>query len=463
MKRNIFCAGLFVILLTVSIFSSAQKKPNIVVIVADDLGWNDVGFHNPAMITPNLNALVREGVELQRFYVRPICSPTRAGLMTGKYADRVGITGVISPRGKGGLPVEEQTLADLLATAGYKNRGAFGKWHLGHSDIKYHPLRRGFTTFYGHYNGAIDYYTHFRNGALDWHNGYKLSRDTGYSIDLVAKQVVQFIDQSAKEPFFAYIALNAPHAPLQGKEADLKLYGYDPSKPIGDYDGGGDQENEYNTVDYGQKGRGNTARQTYSAMVTTMDRAVGDILKALKKAGVSDNTIIWFTSDNGGATHFSASNIPLRGEKQTEWEGGVRVVSAVYWKGKWEGGKKNANLIGYIDLFPTIAAITGATMKGAVDGINVTEGLTGKTLPERMFYLGKEAVVTPKWKLINGELYDLEKDISETTNLAAQQPGILLQLQTALTNFKKIRIPSQFVMRPANWRPQTWDITAAEK
>lgn len=125
--------------------------------------------------------------------------------------------------------------------------------------------------------------------------------------------------------------------------------------------------------------------------------------------------------------------------------------------------KKNANLIGYIDLFPTIAAITGATMKGAVDGINVTEGLAGKALPERMFYLGKEAVVTPKWKLNNGQLYDIEKDISETTNLAAQQPDMLLRLQTALSDFKKIRIPSQFVMRPADWRPQTWDITAAEK
>jgi len=421
-RKQFFKPYFLILILGVSLSVSAQKKPNIIIIVADDLGWNDVGFHNPEMITPNLNAFVKKGMELKRFYVRPICSPTRAGLMTGKYADKLGIKGVVNHRAEGGLSTQEKTIADLLAGAGYRNRGAFGKWHLGHSDIKYHPLRRGFTKFYGHYNGAIDYYTHFRNGALDWHDDYKISRDTGYSMDLITEKAVQFINKSAKEPFFAYIALNAPHAPLQGKEEDLKLYGYDASQPIGNYNGGGVQNNEYNTVDYGKRGRGNTARQTYSAMVTSMDRAVGAVINAIEQNKIVDNTIIWFMSDNGGAMQFSATNKPLRGGKETEWEGGVRVVSAVYWKGKWEGGKQNNELIGYIDIFPTIEAIAGAKSKGAVDGVNVEKTFNGKTLADRYFFLGKEAMVTRKWKLNGDQLFDMEKDPTESHNLSKKFP-----------------------------------------
>ena len=435
-----------------------QRKPNIIIIVADDLGWNDVGFHNPDMITPNLNALVKKGVELQRFYVRPICSPTRAGIMTGKYPDRLGVRGVFSPRSQGGLPVEEQTLAHLLADAGYKARGAFGKWHLGHSDVKYHPLQRGFTTFYGHYNGAIDYYSHYRNGALDWHNGYKLSKDTGYSMDLITQKAVDFINASAGEPFFAYVALNAPHAPLQAKKEDLKLYGFDPSKDDGDYFGGGVQNNEYNTPDYGKRGRGNTARQTLSAMITSMDRAVGELMKAVDKKGLSENTIFWFVSDNGGALQFSASNLPLKAGKETEWEGGVRVVAAAYWKGHWEGGKPIDQVMGFTDIFPTIAAVTGAKMKGSVDGINLTSAFNGKPLPERIYYLGKEAVVMGNWKLNKGQLFNLEKDVSETTDLASQHPDVLRKLSDALGEFKKMAAPSQINMHPPEWRPQSWEL-----
>ena len=211
---------LVIALLIASPGFAQQKTPNIVIILADDLGWNDIGFHNSEMLTPHLDDLADKGIELKRFYVGSLCSPTRAGIMTGKYPDRFGLRNVVGPRAVGGLPTEETTIAELLADAGYQHRGAFGKWHLGHSDVKYHPLRRGFTTYYGHYNGAIDYFTHFKDGAHDWHSHYENSLDTGYSVDLVAKKAVQFIENS-NAPFFAYIALNAPHTPLQAKEEDL--------------------------------------------------------------------------------------------------------------------------------------------------------------------------------------------------------------------------------------------------
>ena len=435
-----------------------ETKPNIVIILVDDLGWNDVGFHNPEMRTPHLNQLADQGIALERFYVGALCSPTRAGLMTGKYPDRFGLRNVVGPRALGGLPTEERTLANLLADAGYKNRGAFGKWHLGHSDVKYHPMRRGFTTFYGHYNGAIDYFTHFRDGAHDWHEDYKNSTDTGYSVDLVAKQVVEFIEKSDEEPFFAYVALNAPHTPLQAKEEDLKKHGFDSAKLMKDFEAGGAQMGEFNSPDYGQKGRGNTARQTYAAMVTGMDRAIGKIMEAINNQGLAENTVIWFLSDNGGDIDYGGSNLPLRGEKATEWEGGVRSVSLVYWKGKWGGGKTNDQVMGYIDMYPTIANVVGAE-KPAVDGINLTAALAGKTLPTRTFFLGREAVVEKQWKLNNGQLFNLDKDPSEENDVAASHPTILAKMEKALKDYQKIVKPLSLEFHPLDWKPPVnWKI-----
>jgi arylsulfatase B len=441
-----------------SLFAFGQKKPNIIIIVADDLGWNDVGFHNTEIKTPNLDKIVQQGIELERFYVRPLCSPTRAGLLTGKYPERFGLRGVVNPRAQGGLPDSVQTLANLLAAAGYKNRGAFGKWHLGHSDIKFHPLKLGFTEFYGHYNGAIDYFTHFRNGALDWHEGFQLNYDKGYATDLIAGRAVEFISQSKNDPFFAYISFNAPHAPLQAKEDDLKLYGFDSSKIFEDFFGGGVQMNEYNTPDYGRQGRGNNARQTLSAMITSMDDGIGEIIGFLEKNDLLDNTLIWFLSDNGGALQFSASNFPLRGGKETEWEGGVRVASAVYWKGRWEGGKKNNQLMSFIDVFPTVAAIARAPMNNEIDGINISQALDGKKMKDRVLYLGKEAVVTNQWKLNQDELFDIQKDKSEKNNLASGHSKVLEELKTSLAEFKKMVVPNQLKFYPPEWKPKTWDI-----
>ena len=209
--------------------SPEGSVPNIVLILADDLGWDDVSFHGQQIKTPNLDRLTREGVELSRFYVCPICSPTRAGLMTGRYPIRYGLMrAVLPPWREGGLDLDEVTLPQVLARAGYKHRGIFGKWHLGHSDVKYHPLRRGFTEFVGHYNGAIDYFTHEREGELDWHRGYESNHDKGYSTDLIADAAVDFIRRHAADnaPFLCYVPFNAPHSPLQAKEEDLDTYAH---------------------------------------------------------------------------------------------------------------------------------------------------------------------------------------------------------------------------------------------
>ncbi|GAB4046872.1 arylsulfatase B [Spirosoma litoris] len=446
------------------LLAQRPNTPNIVIVVADDLGWNDVGFHNPKIISPNLNALAKKGRELSRFYVAAICSPTRSGLLTGKYPDRFGIRNeVIRPNTIGGLPPEEQTLANVLAKAGYDRRGAFGKWHLGHSDAKYHPLNRGFTSFYGHYNGAIDYYSHFRNGALDWHRNFETSADTGYSVDLVAREAVKFIKESpGSKPFLAYVAFNGVHAPLQAKASDLLKNGYDPSKPQEGFTSGGGQPGEFNTPDYGKKGRGNNLRQTYTAMVTGMDNALGQILKAIDEKGIADNTIIWFLSDNGGIPTFGGNNDPLRGTKHTEWEGGVRSSSVVYWKGKIEGGQKINEVIGFIDVLPTLTRLAKAPNIPKTDGIDVIRALQGETLPDRTLFLGHEAVVTKRWKLNEGQLFDLSQDNSETTNVAASHPAEFTQLTNALADFKKFVIPFPFPSQPKGWLPpENWTVPGA--
>ncbi|MCE2560018.1 MAG: sulfatase-like hydrolase/transferase [Acidobacteria bacterium] len=202
------------------------RLPNIVLIVPDDLGRHDVSFHGGEIATPNIDRIAAEGVLIERFYTAPICSPTRAGLLTGRYPIRYGLMrNVISPWQDFGLNTEEVTLPEVLARAGYEHRGVFGKWHLGHISRKYHPLRRGFTESVGH-NTSIDYFTKERFGERDWFHGYEPASEEGYVTDLVAGHAVRFIDRHAggETPFFLYVPFNAAHSPLQAKEEDLPLY-----------------------------------------------------------------------------------------------------------------------------------------------------------------------------------------------------------------------------------------------
>lgn len=433
------------------------KPPNIVILVADDLGWNDVGYRGSDIKTPCIDALAGEGIELDRFYVSPVCSPTRAGLLTGRYPQRYGFSKYsIKPWSDFGLSPDEECLPQLLDKAGYTRRACIGKWHLGHSRKSYHPLSRGFTYFYGHYNGAIDYFTHEREGEMDWHRNFDPNFDKGYSTTLLSNEAVRFIDEStSSDPFFLYVPFNAPHRPLQAEKDLLEAYGFDSSKSL--FSNSNDA--------YGREGKGNTKRQTYSAMVAALDNAVGRILNALERKRLTNNTLILFFSDNGGRYRQGGSNKPLKGEKHTLWEGGVRVPALIRWPERLRGGQKFDKLMGYIDLLPTVLAASGFDIKtrNTLDGVNMLPAMTGKVrFPNREFYLGKGAVVSRDWKLIKGKLFHLSTDPGETTDVAASNPGIANALKKRLMKFEamqsSIRFPSDSG-RPKNFKaPKEWKI-----
>ena len=396
MKKEFF--GLLCGCTLLPAFLHAQtERPNIVIVLADDLGWGDVGFHGSEIKTPCLDALVGEGVELERFYTSPISTPTRAGLMTGRYPNRFGVrSAVIPPWREDGLDENEETMADMLARNGYKNRAIIGKWHLGHTKKVHYPMNRGFSHFYGHLNGAIDYFDLTREGELDWHNDWETCHDKGYSTELITKEAIRCIDAYEKEgPFMLYVAYNAPHTPLQAQEKDIKLY----------------TDNFDSLTPKEQK------KATYSAMVSCMDRGIGAIVDALKKKGIMDNTFFIFFSDNGTAGVPGSSSGPLRGHKFDEWDGGVHAPAVLYWK-KAEKQYKNlsSQVTGFVDLVPTLKDLVGdhSRPKREYDGISILPVLNGKkACIDRDFYLGHGAVVNKDYKLIRKGMkpgLDLKQD-----------------------------------------------------
>ena len=339
------------------------QKPNIVIILADDLGYADVGFHGSDIQTPNLDKLAEQGVRLENFRSCPLCSPTRAGLMTGRYPIRFGMMrAVVPPHRNYGLDPNEETIPEMLAEAGYKYRGVFGKWHLGHLQTKWHPSNQGFTDFVGCYNGAVDYFTREREGEVDWHHNAATVKKEGYTTDLISDAAVNFINAVPKnQPYFLYVPYTAPHSPFQAKESDISKY----------------------------KNRKSKNRQVYAAMVDCMDQGIGRILKTIDQRGDRDNTFILFFSDNGGVPKV-ADNSPMKGHKLTVYEGGIRVVAAVHWPdGGIIGGKEIHELMGYIDVFPTLEALAGNPNQNqnTLDGMNVLEAMQGEVkLPKRSWF-----------------------------------------------------------------------------
>ncbi len=444
--------------------SPKTDQPNIVYILADDLGWNDVSFHGSEIHTPNIDKLAREGIILDRFYVCPVCSPTRAGIMTGRYPTRYGMQdGVVTPTERHGLPNDELTLAEMLAQAGYPTRAMIGKWHLGHASTLFHPMRHGFTGFYGHYNGALDYFSHKRFGQLDWHRDYDSCYDQGYTTDLLGAEAVRIIRESHPSgPFYIQVSFNAPHSPLQAKEEDLKTYGFDPEKDLGE-NTDADLAAREGAPDYGEKGRGNSVRQTYAAITAALDRQVGEILEAIDQKGIRDNTIVIFHSDNGGIPRHGGSNRPLRGNKFTTWEGGVRAVAMIRWPKQLPNGKTSDLLTGYIDMWPTLAAAAGytGTDDKPRDGINILPILQRRQkTPDRPFHLGTDAVVTQDWKLVKNSLYAISEDPCEKTDVSEKYPQIVAKLTAHCEEFKKMKGPAfqSTLPRPALWPPPEWKL-----
>lgn len=312
-----------------------KPAPNIVFILADDLGWKDVGYHGSEIKTPAIDRLAASGARLEQFYVMPVCSPTRASLMTGRYPIRYGLqTAVVRPWAQYGLALNERMLPQALKEAGYET-AITGKWHLGHYQRAYLPTLRGFDHQYGHYNGAIDYFTHVRNDSFDWHRDDRASRDEGYSTNLIAQEAVRVIEQHDRSrPLFLYVAFNAPHAPLQAPPEYLERYA----------------------------GIANERRRAYAAMVACEDDGIARILAALEGKGIYDDTLIVFSSDNGGPLQNGADNGPLRAGKATVYEGGVRVPAFAVWRGKLKPGIVNEPLH-MVDWYPTLLRLAGARLE----------------------------------------------------------------------------------------------------
>lgn len=446
---------------------SAKKQdvspPNIVVIIADDLGWGDVGYHGSEIRTPNIDKLAKEGVELNRFYTTPICSPTRAGLLTGRYPDRYGLrNNVIRPWLDFGVDTTEVLLPEILEKVGYKNRALVGKWHLGHSRGAFHPMNRGFSYFYGHLNGAIGYFDFRREGQKDWHDGFKVSSDTGYTTDLITKKAVNLIEQYVGQgsPFFLQVAYNAPHSPLQAQRKYLDQYGFDAGKP---------RHNSW-------RGSGNTARQTYSAMVTNLDDGVGEILDALQKWKIGENTFVFFMSDNGAEPRHGGSSGMLRGEKHTEWEGGVRTPAVVRWPVGFQGGWQLNEVTSYIDLFPTIVHLVDSDFSSSrkIDGVNIIPLLQDRELRlDRDLFIGNGVVVNRNWKLVetneinprmkNEEdlLFHISEDPYELNNLKSNETEVYSKLRREVWKYKQIKssLPAPSDRRPDDFvAPKNWTI-----
>lgn len=435
-------------------------QPNIVVLLADDLGWKDVGWHGSQIPTPNLDKLANAGAQLDFFYVQPVCSPTRAALMTGRYPMRHGLqVGVVRPWAQYGLPLEEQTLAQGLKSAGYAT-AIVGKWHLGHFRPEYLPTRRGFDHQYGHYNGAIDYFEHTRDGGFDWHRDDRVCRDTGYSTHLIAEESVRIVNQYAgKKPFFLYVPFNAVHSPHQVPDKYLEAF----PNLKGD-------------------------RRLYAGMLTAMDEAIGKIVKAIEDAGQRSNTLFFFSSDNGGpAPGKVTDNGPLRAAKGTVYEGGVRVPAFMTWEGKIAAGSIVKNPMHMIDIYPTLLRIAQAKVdqKRPLDGLDMWDSIAeGKATPERDILLNAApnwgALRSGSWKIvINGnksqenvdgqgeaadketsikvELFDLSVDPNEKKNLAIEQPERIRDMTERWVRYRAEAYPPQSKPKPKDFvSPAVW-------
>jgi arylsulfatase A-like enzyme len=451
-KLSFLFVTLFVTLFPV--FTYSAERPNIVVILADDLGWADVGWHGTDIKTPNLDKLAAAGLRLEQFYVQPVCSPTRASLMTGRYTIRYGLqTGVIRPWADYGLASNEQTLANGLHDAGYFT-AIVGKWHLGLCKPEYLPLARGFDHHYGLYNGAMDYYTHIRDTGLDWHRNGKPVREEGYSTDLIAAESVQLVkNHDTKKPLFLYVPFNAVHGPYQAV----------PSQDVKD---------SYKNLS------GTETRRTYAGMVTTLDTAVGKIVAALEEKGIKDNTLFFFSSDNGGPNPKQiTSNGDLRAGKGTLYEGGVRVPAFVTWQGKIKPGTVSNELIHIVDLYPTLLKIAGASVKQKLplDGVDQQATILEQKPSARTEILhnaekNRGAIRVGDWKLVltnldnseknqpvKQELFDISKDPNEKTDLASSQPEKLKELLERYQTYAKQAVPALSKPQPKDYKaPKVW-------
>jgi arylsulfatase A-like enzyme len=438
------------------------KPPHVVFFLADDLGWSDVGFHGGEIRTPNIDRLAAGGARLEAFYVQPVCSPTRAALMTGRYPMRMGLqVGVIRPHAQYGLPLEERMLPQALRDAGYTT-AICGKWHLGLHEPAYLPTHRGFDHQYGHYVGALDYFTHERDGGFDWHRNDKVCRDEGYTTVLLGDEAVRIVEQhDPARPLFLYVPFNAPHTPLQALDEHLKLYDHiaDPK------------------------------RRKYAAMVHCVDEQIGRIVAATEKRGMTEDTLFIFSSDNGGPIQLGATNGKLRAGKGTLYEGGVRVTALANWPAQIQPGTVVNAPLHIVDWYPTLLNLARASSDQPlpVDGRDIWPVLTaGAESPHDEILLNAApaggAIRAGNWKLVlrgdrsavdeasarpnnnrrpaareGVELFDLSRDLEEKQNLAAEHPQQVERLLARLANYQQQAVPPRNEPLADNFKvPAVW-------
>ena len=481
--HRLFCKA-FCLSMLLSPLTLAAERPNVIVIVADDLGWNDVGFHGGDIDTPSLDRLAAEGVELNRFYTTPICSPTRAALMTGRDPIRLGVAyGVILPWDNTGVHPDEHFLPESFAAAGYQT-AMVGKWHLGHAQMTYHPNNRGFEHFYGHLHTEVGFYPPFSNqGGKDFQrNGVSID-DEGYETYLLADEVSRYIRERDKDkPFFVYMPFIAPHTPLdapqelQDKYRDINI-DLAPARA----------KQTDNTRRIAKILLQESARPMYAAVVDAMDQAIGQVLATLDREGIADNTIVLFFSDNGGAAYSvgGADNAPLRGGKGETFEGGIRVVAVLRWPQAIEPGQVMTQIMTVMDVFPTLADAAGieARNKRKFDGSSMWPAIAdGEVIPrQELVYFASETPIyghfnltafNDDWKLVQeieqdqlettvtSYLFRIQDDPNEYNNLAQAHPDVVQELAGKIHDWRALYpingTRSQLVP-PPGWRaPVDW-------
>lgn len=453
---KILCVRVFVTVITAcfaaSTLAADRARPNVIVILGDDMGFADVGVHGCRDIpTPNLDQFAAAGVRCTNGYVSgPYCSPTRAGLMTGRYQTRFGHE--FNPSGKkrrgqvgeqappAGLPLTETTIADHFKKAGYTT-GIVGKWHLGNAN-KFHPMKRGFDEFFGFLGGAHSYFPGPGKSIL---RGHDRIQEPAYLTDAFGREAAAFIDRHADEPFFLYLAFNAVHTPMHANDERLEKF-----KQIQD-----------------------TKRRTYAAMMSALDDAVGTVVAKLRDENLENDTLVFFCNDNGGPTMpgttiNASSNEPLRGSKRTTLEGGIHVPFLVKWPGHVPAGEVYENLVIQLDVLPTALAAAGIKLPDDtnVEGINLlpyfNNEVAGKPHDALYWRFGDQmAIRQGDWKLVQYDgavdgqkgfvkgpfLYNLADDIGETNDLIKAEPERATALQAAWDRWNEANVPPRWGAR----------------
>lgn len=464
----------------------AQNKPNIIIIVADDLGWADVGFHGGNIDTPSLDRLAREGAIFDRFYTTPICSPTRAALMTGRDPIRLGVAyATIMPWINNGVHPDEHFMPESFAAAGYQT-ALVGKWHLGHSQETFHPNQRGFQHFYGHLHTQVGYYPPFGvQGGKDFQVNGKTINPDGYETFLLAKEATRWIaERDQDRPFFLYMPFIAPHTPLDApqdlkdKYANMK-FEREPSRSPSDA-----------TYRFSGILGYQEARPLFAAVVDAMDQAIGQVLDVLDQQNIADNTIVLFFSDNGGAVYATGGsyNVPLRGGKGETFEGGIRVVSTIRWPAKIKPGSKVESIFSIMDVFPTLASAASIEPqnKRKFDGRNMLNAIINneyKSLEDWLFFTSETPIrgtfsltaFNEEWKLIQdiaqgflsadikNYLFKVKDDPYEHNNLAAANPKQVEIMSKAIRKWRllyPVNGTRSNLVPPPGWRsPLDWNLS----